>query len=91
MPRPAAGRGVVERVTVAVEDVGIAIFIEVDDRDPARTKVRIRRSPEKLGGELPLAVVDKRSDLLPLLADEAHDVGNPVAVDVDDEGVDWTG
>src|SRR5712671_5706409 len=82
VPRAAVGRSVIERVTVAVEDIGISVPIEVDDRDPARAKIRVRGPPDEPGSKLPLPVVDEGPDLLPLLADECHDVGIPVAVEV---------
>ena len=79
------GGGVVERVAVAVQDVGVPVPVEIDEGDPARAEVRVRRAPEQ---PLPQLGAGKGPDLLPLLADEGHDVAGPVVVEVGDEGVD---
>src|SRR5213079_346482 len=91
VPGPAAGRGIVERVTVAVKNVGISIAIEIDHRNPARTPIGICGSPQHLGKKVSLPVVDERPDLLPLLTDEADNVEMSVAVEVDGNGIDGAG
>ena len=88
VPGPAVGGRVVERVAVAVQDVGVSVPIEVDEGDPARAVIRVRRAPEQLR---PGLHAGEGPDLLPFLADQGQDVERVVGVEVGDDGVDGAG
>src|SRR5207249_1116996 len=87
VPRPAVCGGIVEGVAVAVQDVGIAIPIEVDDGDPTGTEVRVRRAPERPGGEATSSVVHEPPDLFPFLTHERDDIRAAVVVEIRDNRV----
>ena len=88
VPRPAVGRRVVEGVAVAVQEVGVAVAIEIDRREPARSEVGVRRSPHEPRREPAAAGIGEHPDLFPLLADERGDVERAAAVEIGDDHVD---
>ena len=84
----AVRRRVVERVPVAVQEVGEPVAVEIGHGDPARSEIGIGRPPDQLRVEAVAPV--ERPDLFPLLADE-RDHGRRVTVHVDDHGIDRSG
>ena len=88
VPRPAVRRGVVERVAVAVHEIDVAVVVQVCQRQPARSEIRIGRAPDHPRREASRPVVHESPDLLPLLADQRHDVGTAIVVDVGNGRVD---
>ena len=88
VPTASGGGGVVEGVAVAVDHVGIAVAVEVGQRDPARAEVLVAGAEDSYGREVACAVVHVHVDLFPLLAHERDDVEVAVAVDVGNLRVD---
>ena len=72
----------VHRVAVGQEDVLVAVTIQIDKLNPGRTKGRVRCGVDDLGTEPMVARVEKRHDRLVLLAQEGHEVGPAVAIEV---------
>src|SRR6185436_16510995 len=48
VPWPAVRWCIVERVTIAEENIQVVVAIQVDNRHPARSEVRVTRSPHHL-------------------------------------------
>ena len=59
VPRPPARRRVVERVAVAVEKVDVAVLVEIDGGEPARSEVVVGGAPDQQRLEPAAPVVDE--------------------------------
>jgi len=82
LPRPAVRRRVLEGVAVGVQEIGVAVAIQIDHREPAGAEVGVGGSPQEPRREAAAAGIDERPDLLPFLADQRHEIGTAVTVEV---------